>query len=72
MEWEEGDKSRIFSVFRSLIWIAALSSPSTFPIKNLQQREKGFASSGSSERTRKSIMVSVRQKSWRRTMKQRS
>jgi len=72
MECEMEDKSRIFSVFRSLIRIAALSSPSIFPIKNLQQGEKVLASFGSSERTRKFIMVSVRQKSWRRTMKQRS
>ncbi len=71
MECEMRDKSRLFSEFRSLIRIAALSSPYTFPIKNLQQREKVLASFGSSERTRKSIMVSVRQKSWR-TMKQRS
>jgi hypothetical protein len=53
MEWEMGDKSRIFSVFRSLIRIAALSSPFTFLIKNLQQREKVLASFGSSERTGK-------------------
>ena len=53
MEWEMGDKSRIYSVFRSLIRIAALSSPSTSPIKNLQQREKVLASFGSPERTRK-------------------
>lgn len=53
MEWEMGDKGRIYSVFRSLIRIAALSSPSTSPIKNLQQREKVLASFGSPERTRK-------------------
>ncbi len=48
-----GDKGRIYSIFRSLIRIAALSSPSTSPIKNLQQREKVFVSFNSSERTRK-------------------
>lgn len=48
-----GDKGRIYSVFRSLIRIAALSSPSTSPIKNLQQREKVFVSFNSPERTRK-------------------
>ena len=52
MEWETEDKARIYSVFRSLIRIAALSSPSTSPIKNPQHREKVLASFGSSERTR--------------------
>ncbi len=47
------DKGRIYSVFRSLIRIAALSSPSTSPIKNLQQREKALAAFDSSERARK-------------------
>ena len=53
MEWEMGDKGRIYSVFRSLVRIAALSSPSTSPIKNLQQRQKVLASFGSIERSRK-------------------
>lgn len=53
LEWKLGDESRIYSVFRSLIRIAALSSPSTSPIKNPQQREKVLASFGSPERTRK-------------------
>ena len=53
MEWEMGDKGRIYSVFRSLIRIAALSSRSTSPIKNLQQRQKVLASFGSIERSRK-------------------
>ncbi|KAL9046812.1 MAG: hypothetical protein Q9214_000454 [Letrouitia sp. 1 TL-2023] len=59
MEWEMGDKSKIYSVFRSLIRIAALSSPSTSPIKNVQQRGTILASFGSSasfgspERSRK-------------------
>lgn len=53
MEWEMGDMGKIYSVFRSLIRIAALSSPSTSPIKNPQQRERVLASFGSPERTRK-------------------
>ncbi|KAK3177974.1 hypothetical protein OEA41_000106 [Lepraria neglecta] len=53
LEWKMGDKGRIYSVFRSLVRIAALSSPSTSPIKNPQQREKVLASFGSPERTRK-------------------
>ena len=53
MEWEMGDKGRIYSVFRSLIRIAALSSPSTPPINNLQQRQKVLASFCSIERSRK-------------------
>ena len=56
LEWEDredGDKGRIYSVFRSLIRIAALSSPSTSPIKNPEQREKVLASFGSPQRTSK-------------------
>ncbi|MCJ1471643.1 hypothetical protein MMC13_000283 [Lambiella insularis] len=53
MEWETEDKARIYSVFRSLIRIAALSSPSTSPIKDPQQREKILVSFGSPERTRR-------------------
>ena len=53
MEWEMEDKSKIYSVFRSLIRIAALSSPSTSPIKIPQQREKVLASFGGPERTRR-------------------
>ena len=48
-----GDKGRIYSVFRTLIRIAALSSPSTSPTKDPQQREKVLASFGSPERTRR-------------------
>lgn len=40
LEWKMGDKDRIYSVFRSLIKIAALSSPSTSPIENVQRRRK--------------------------------
>ena len=53
LEWDDGDKGSIYSVFRSLIRIAALSSPSTSPIKNPQQREKVLASFCSPQRTRK-------------------
>ncbi|MCJ1387120.1 hypothetical protein MMC17_010249 [Xylographa soralifera] len=50
MEWEKGHKSTIYSIFRSLIRIAALSSPTTSLIKNIQQREEVLASFGSPER----------------------
>ena len=38
MEWEMGDQGMIYSIFRSIIKTAALSSPSTSPIKNLEQK----------------------------------
>lgn len=53
MEWEKWDKGRIYSLFRSSIRIAALSSPSTSPIKNLEHREKVLAPFANSERIRK-------------------
>ena len=53
MEWGMGYKGKIYSIFRSLVRIAALSSPSTSAVKNIQQREKVLASFGSPERTRK-------------------
>ncbi|KAL9069331.1 MAG: hypothetical protein Q9161_005611 [Pseudevernia consocians] len=54
MEWEMGDKGRIYSVFRSLARIAALSSPSTSPISPIKNlRQKVLASFGSIERSRK-------------------
>lgn len=53
MEWDMGDKGKIYSVFRSLIRIAALSSPSTSPIKNPRQRETVLASFGCPQRNRK-------------------
>lgn len=53
MEWEMGDKGGIYSLFRSLIRITALSSPSTSTTKNLKQRQKVLASFGSPKRTRK-------------------
>lgn len=49
MEWEMGDKGRIYSLFRWSIRIAALSSPSTFPIKNIKHRMKALASFGNPE-----------------------
>ena len=53
LEWDRGDKGKIYTIFRSLIRIAALSSPSTVPIKEPQQRRKILACFGSPERTRK-------------------
>lgn len=38
LEWRKGDGAKIYSAFRSLIRIAALSSPSTSPIKNPNTR----------------------------------
>ncbi len=38
-EWGMGDKGKIYSLFRSLIRIAALSCPTTSPIKNPRKRE---------------------------------
>lgn len=48
-----GDKGKIYSVFRSLIRIAALSCPTTSPIKNPRKRERVLASFGSPQRSRK-------------------
>lgn len=53
LEWSMGDQSKIYSVFRSLIKVAALSSPSTFPIKNPRQRESVLVSFGSPKSNRK-------------------
>ena len=53
LEWETEDNGRIYPVFRSLIRIAALSSPSTTPIKNIERREKVLTSFDGPERTRK-------------------
>lgn len=53
MEWWMGDKGKIYSVFRFLIRVSALLSPSTSPIKNPQKRQKVLASFGSPERIRK-------------------
>lgn len=47
LEWGMGYQSMIYSVFRSLIRVAALSSPSTSPIKNPRHRETVFVSFGS-------------------------
>ncbi|KAL8703093.1 MAG: hypothetical protein Q9201_003730 [Fulgogasparrea decipioides] len=52
LEWESGDAGKIYTIFRTLIRIAALSSPSKSPIKNPQQRERVLASFGSPDRAR--------------------
>ena len=52
-EWGMGDKGKIYSVFRSLIRIAALSCPTTSSIKNPRKRERVLASFGSPQRSRK-------------------
>ena len=46
MEWELHDEDKIYSIFRSLIRIAALLSPTTSSIKNPQKRETVLASFG--------------------------
>lgn len=53
LEWAIGDQSKIYLVFRSLIKVAALSSPSTSPIKNPRQRESVLVSFGSPKSNRK-------------------
>lgn len=52
LEWEMGDNAKIYTVFRSLVRIAALSSPTTSPVKNAQQRERVEASFTSPVRAR--------------------
>lgn len=52
MEWDMENKGKIYLLFRLLIRIAALSSPSISPIKNPKQREI-LASFGSPQRSRK-------------------
>ena len=53
MEWEMDDKSKIYSVFRSLVRIVALSSPSTSSVKNPHHKGKVLVSFGSPARARK-------------------
>ena len=53
LEWKRNDKTAIYSIFRILIRIAALSSPSTSPLKNPKQRERIITSFESPERVRK-------------------
>lgn len=53
LEWGMGEKGKIYSVFKLLIRIAALSSPTTSPIKNPRRRERVLASFGSQQRSRK-------------------
>ncbi|KAI4266076.1 MAG: hypothetical protein L6R38_008972 [Xanthoria sp. 2 TBL-2021] len=51
LEWHL-DSAQIYSIFRQLIRLAALQSPSSSPIKDPGKREKVVASFGSPERVR--------------------
>ncbi|KAL8809386.1 MAG: hypothetical protein Q9200_003453 [Gallowayella weberi] len=51
LEWRH-HSAQIYSIFRKLIRLAALQSPSSLPIKNRKQREKVVASFGSPERAK--------------------
>jgi hypothetical protein len=53
LEWNAGDKDKIYSIIRSLIRAAALLSPSTTPIKDPTQRDVVLASFGSLQRSQK-------------------
>jgi hypothetical protein len=53
LEWNAGDKGKIYSIIRLLLRAAALSSPSTTPIKDPMQRELVLASFGSPQRSQK-------------------
>lgn len=53
LEWGMGDQSKIYSVFRSLIRVAASLSPSTSPIKSPRQTETVLVSFGSPQSNRK-------------------
>jgi hypothetical protein len=52
LEWK-WNKDQIYSIIRSLLRAAALSSPSTTPIKDPMRRKIVLASFGSPQRTRK-------------------
>jgi hypothetical protein len=53
LEWRTTvEREKIYSIMRSLLRAAALSSPSTTPIKNPMQREMVLASFGSPQRSR--------------------
>jgi hypothetical protein len=52
LEWD-WNKNEIYSIIRSLLRAAALSSPSTTPIKDPLHRKIVLASFGSPERTRR-------------------
>jgi hypothetical protein len=52
LQWTR-HKDRIYSIIRSLLQAAALSSPSTTPIKDPMRRKVVLASFGSPERTRR-------------------
>ena len=51
LEWEQGQGSQIYSMFRTLIRIAALSFPSTSPIKDPEKRERVLAEFGTPTRS---------------------
>jgi hypothetical protein len=51
LEWDSGDKDQIYSIMRSLLRAAALSSPSTTPIKDPMRRKMVLASFGSLEQS---------------------
>ena len=53
LEWEDGAPATIYSIFRLIVRIAALSSPSTSPIKNAQQKAKILGAFGSPQRSQK-------------------
>jgi hypothetical protein len=53
LEWKAGDRDKIYSIIRSLVRAAALSSPSTTPIKDPMQRELVLASFGSPQHSKK-------------------
>lgn len=53
LEWEE-DADQIYSIMRSLLRAAALSSPSTTPIKDPMQRKTAPESSSSPQRSQNS------------------
>lgn len=46
LEWEQGQESQIYSMFRTLVRIAALSFPSTSPIKDPKKRQRVIAEFG--------------------------
>lgn len=52
LDWDECDRDQIYTIFRSLIKIAAMSSPSTSPVKDPENKGKVLASFGSPVRAR--------------------
>lgn len=53
MEWDNREQAEIYTMFRKLIRVAALSSPSSSPIKSPDQKQGVVASFGSPERAMK-------------------